>query len=77
MSGVDAGLAAWVRSHRYFAAAEVKHGESGIALLVLQEVDHGRPFPVGAESGTAAAVLVTFCLRLRTRVVQDDELRDG
>jgi hypothetical protein len=75
MAGVDAGLADWLRGHRYITPAPVESGESGMALLILWEVNHGRPFPSGAESDTPAARLASFCRRLRVRVAKDDELR--
>ena len=74
MAGVDAELAAWLRGHRYLVPTAVEQGEAGMALLLLWEVDHGRPFPAGVAGESAAATLASFSRRLRTRVAQDDEL---
>ncbi len=45
MAEVDAALARWVRMHRYLQPVELADGESGMALLLLWEVDHQRDFP--------------------------------
>jgi hypothetical protein len=74
MADVDAGLAAWFRGHRHLVPTDVERGESGMALLLLWEVDHGRPFPAGVEGANAAAKLASFCRRLQARVAQDDQL---
>ena len=39
------GLVAWVKNHRYLQPAELDQGETGMALLLLWEVDHNMPFP--------------------------------
>jgi hypothetical protein len=31
--------------HRHLRPTEVENGESGMALLILWEVEHGEPFP--------------------------------
>ena len=74
MAEVDAGLAAWIRTHRYLQPTEPERGESGMALLLLWEVDHGRPFPTRG-GGERSAVLLGFTRRLRARVGADEELR--
>lgn len=74
MAGVDAELASWMRDHRYLVPTAVEQGESSMALLLLWEVDHGRPFPAGVAGESVAATLASFSRRLRTRVGQDDEL---
>ena len=74
MAGVDAELAAWLRGHRYLVPTAVEQGEAGMALLLLWEVDHGRPFPAGVAGESVAARLASFSRRLRARVAQDDEL---
>ena len=73
MAQEDAGLAAWIRGHRYLQPVDVENGESGLALLLLWEVDHGRTYPRqgGAEP---AAVLMGFSRRLARRVQEDKEL---
>ena len=67
------GLAEWLRGHRYLLAAELESGESGMALLLLWEVDHGRPFPRQGGSGPSAA-LTGFTRRLKAKVEADAEL---
>jgi hypothetical protein len=74
MATVDAGLAAWLRGHRHLVPTDVERGETGMALLILWEVDHGRPFPAGVEGTNVAATLASFCRRLRARATQDDQL---
>ena len=73
MAQEDAGLAAWIRSHRYLQPVEVTEGESGMALLMLWEVDHGRPYPRMGGDGQAV-VLMGFTKRLQRRVQEDSEL---
>ena len=73
MAESNAGLLHWVRHHRYLTPVEVDVGESGMALLILWEVDHGRPFPRHGGDGPTAA-LVGFTRRLKARVQQDAEL---
>ena len=70
----NAGLAEWVRRHRYLTPIEVESGESGMALLMLWEVDHGRPFPRQGGDSTSAQLL-GFTRRLQARVQEDAELR--
>ena len=41
----NAGLADWVRQHRYLQPVPVELGESGAALLLLWEVDHQQESP--------------------------------
>lgn len=76
MAAVDAEITTWLRGHRYLRPTEVENGETGMALLILWEVDHGRPFPAGVEAGNVAATLASFSRRLRLRVQQDDQLRE-
>ena len=72
MAEADAGLAAWIKGHRYLQPVDVEDGESGLALLLLWEVDHGRPYP---RQGGQAAVLHGFANRLSKRIQEDAELR--
>ena len=74
MVAADQGLAAWVKQHRYLVPSAVELGESGMALLVLWEVDHRHPYPGQGGDGLSAA-LVGFTRRLQERVGKDDELR--
>ena len=60
----------WFRQHRYLGRSTVEEGESSVALLMLWEVDHGRPFPTHGGGGPST-VLASFTRRLRARVVQD------
>ena len=74
MASTDAGLAAWLVNHPYLLpAASAAAGESGMALLILWEVDHDRPFPSQGGSGLTE-VLVGFTRRLQHRVAQDPRL---
>ena len=75
MAGVDAELSTWLRGHRHLVPTEVEGGETGMALLILWEVDHGRSFPAGVEANNVAATLASFSRRLRQRVLKDEELR--
>ena len=45
MAAADSGLVAWLKGHRFLVPTAVESGESGMALLLLWEVDHGCPFP--------------------------------
>ena len=73
MASTDAGLAAWMHNHRHLVATDVASGESGMALLILWEVDHQQTFPTqGAEGLTSA--LVGFTRRLQLRASQDPRL---
>jgi hypothetical protein len=74
MAEADAGLASWLRGHRYLVPTAVEQGEAGMALLLLWEVDHGQPFPTGVAGDSTTATLASFSRRLRLRVAQDDEL---
>ena len=73
MEAIDANLAAWVKSHRYLVPTEVERGESGMALLLLWEVDHGRRFTTMGDQGLSCA-LAGFSRRLELRVTQDPQL---
>ena len=73
MASVDIGLAAWIHDHRYLVATDVASGESGMALLLLWEVDHERTFP--SQGGTGlTATLGSFTKRLQARVAKDPRL---
>jgi hypothetical protein len=73
MNQVDTDLAAWVRLHCHLRPTEVENGESGMALLILWEVEHGEPFPCQGGS-SCAAVLLGFTRRLKRRVAADAAL---
>ena len=75
MAQDDAGLARWIQSHSYLQPVDVSEGESGMALLILWEVDHGRPYPRNGGD-TQAAVLAGFSRRLKSRVQGNSELRE-
>ena len=71
---VDAGLAPWLRGHRYLRPVEVSEGECSMALLLLWEVEHGRSFPINGEVDRSR-VLTGFTRRLLRRVAADEDLR--
>ena len=73
MADVDAGLAMWIRQHPYLRPVEPAVGESGMALLLLWEVDHGMTFPT-AGSADRTVTLMGFTRRLQRRVREDPEL---
>ena len=59
----------------FLRAVAVEEGESGMALLLLWELDHGCPFPSETE-GNRACLLGSFTRRLRAAVAKDAELRE-
>jgi hypothetical protein len=71
MAEVDADLARWLRMHRYLQPVELAKGESGMALLLLWEVDHRRDFPMCGDDENK---LRSFTRRLKRRVAEDPEL---
>ena len=71
MADADAGLALWVRSHPYLAPAELAVGESGMALLLLCEIDHSCSWPSQAEDQDRSGTLAGFTRRLKRRVAAD------
>ena len=66
---MNAELVAWVRQHRYLVPAgsdDATTWESGMALLLLWEVDHGRSFVT--EGGAEPTLrLLSFTRRLQKR----------
>jgi ribonuclease HI len=72
-AAVNAGLATWLCGHRYLVPTAVATGESGMALLILWEVDHQQSFPSEGGAGLTAA-LVGFTRRLLERVARDPRL---
>ena len=77
MEHVDCKLAAWLGDPRYLRPCKVEQGESSMALLLLLwEVQHGRPFPAAVDGDNVAARLSSFSRRLRDRLMRDDVLRD-
>ena len=73
MASADAGLAAWIHNHRYLVPTDAASGESGMALLLLWEVDHQKTFPTKGSEGVTAA-LGSFTKRLQLRVAKDPRL---
>jgi hypothetical protein len=73
MAQVDAALADWIRKHRHLRPAEPSVGESGMALLLLWEVDHQQPFPTAGRSN-CTDTLLGFTKRLKRRVAEDHQL---
>ena len=73
MAAADAGLVKWIKEHRWLVPTAAELGESGMALLLLWEVDHQQSYPNhGGEAMTGA--LVGFTKRLQERVEADPEL---
>ena len=75
MAAADAGLVAWIQEHRYLTPTAVENGESGMALLILWEVDHQQPYPGHGGEGLSGA-LAGFTRRLQERVAHDSELQE-
>lgn len=73
MTAQDRHLAGWVHGHRYLRPVDVQSGESGMALLLLWEVDHQQSWPT--TSSERAGVLSGFTKRLSQQVAQHDELK--
>ena len=74
MAAADSDLARWIRTHPHLTPAEPALGESGMALLILWEVDHQQPFPTQAPAHDLPALLKGFTRRLKQRIAGDDEL---
>ena len=78
VAAVNQELVAWVRTHRHLvpvASDDVLQWESGVALLLLWEVDHQREFIT--EGGRGMTLwLLAFSRRLQARVPGDAELRE-
>ena len=74
MAEADAGLALWLRNHQHLVPVELAVGESGMALLLLWEVDHGCPWPSQAEDTDRSGTLGGFTRRLKKRVAADSVL---
>ena len=75
MADADLQLASWLRNHRSLRPVPVENGESGMALLLLWEVDHGCSFP-SLASGSQSSLLNGFTRRLQFRVSRDPELSE-
>ena len=71
MAEADAGLASWVRNHPYITPAAIGGGESGMALLLLWEVDHSCPWPSAAAEDDLSGRLTGFTRRLMRRAAED------
>jgi hypothetical protein len=74
MAEVDATLAEWVRTHPHMRPAELDDGESGMALLILWEIDHDCAWPSQAAEADRTGVLLGFTRRLKRRVAADEVL---
>ena len=77
VAAVNAELAQWLRDHRYLrpvGSDDATTWESGVALLLLWEVDHGQEFVVGGGEALTQK-LVGFTRRLQSRVLVDSELQ--
>lgn len=75
MVAATSGLADWLRGHGSLTPVPVEKGESGMALLILWEVDHGCSFPTLAGDSSSQRLL-GFTRRLKDRVGRDSELRE-
>ena len=74
MEDADRRLGSWIRDHPYLVPAEIDVGESGMALLLLWEVDHGCSWPTLAEEHDRSGILSGFTRRLKRRVAEDPVL---
>ena len=74
MASVNAGLAEWIVGHRHLLpVSSPAAGESGMALLILWEVDHRQAFPT--QGGAALTPALTgFTRRLVRQVELDSRL---
>ena len=78
VAAVNQELVAWVRTHRHLvpvASEDVLQWESGVALLLLWEVDHQHEF-ITEGGGGMTLRLQAFSRRLQARVPGDPELRE-
>ena len=66
MVEADAGLAKWIRQHRFLRPVPGEEGESEIALLFLWDVDHGCSLP-SLAGDSQASLLKGFTRRLKDR----------
>jgi hypothetical protein len=65
-------LPAWIKQHKFLRAAPVERGEPSVALLLLWEADHGKPFP--CRTNELAGRLTTFSKQLKDAVALDAAL---
>ena len=63
----------WIKQHRFLRAVPIEQGETSVALLLLWEADHGRPYP--SQAVELVGRLTTFSKRLDEAVAADEELR--
>ncbi len=73
MAAADQGLAAWLAGHPHLVPPDVESGESGVALLMLWEVNHNQQFPSQGGVGFSGA-LTGFTRRLQERVSRKPQL---
>jgi ribonuclease HI len=76
VAAVNQELLMWVHHHRYLVPAgsdDPVTWESGMALLLLWEVDHHRSFITGGGD-SAALKLLSFTRRLKARLALDQEV---
>jgi hypothetical protein len=69
----EQGLAAWLRQHPHLGRCTIELGEPSPALLLLWEVDHGRPYP--SDATTTRGRLTTFSKRLTEAVDAHEDLQ--
>ena len=73
VAATNRALARWVLDHPYLVPAPLAASESGMALLILWEVDHNQTFPSMGGDGLSAA-LTGFTKRLTHIVAQEPRL---
>ena len=77
VAAVNAEMLAWLRGLRSLVPAasdDVQTWESGMALLLLWEVDHGEPFVTGGGDGVTQR-LEGFTKRLQSQVCKGSDLQ--
>ena len=71
----QASLSRWVKTHLQrhgLRVVDVEKGEPSVALLLLWEADHGRPYP--SRAAMLRVRVITFSKRLQEAVAADTEL---
>ena len=72
MASADSTFVPWIKGHRSLTPVPPVRGECSMALLLLWEIDHDRPWPT---TGTdLSKVLTGFTCRLHDRVRADSDL---
>lgn len=74
MTRAALGLGDWLARHKSLRPVAAEAGESGMALLILWEVDHGVPFPSSAGD-SSAGLLMAFTKKLKAQVARHPDLQ--